>query len=112
MRLESTSIKGVQGLDVLLDTARSLNDGDPLDVVLEQLARAAGRAVWHGSGKPGMASLWRFRGSTLSLEAETEDVRGSALTELPLSAELQQALDARQAVRLSGTQLPASLRER
>jgi PAS domain-containing protein len=112
MRLESAPITRVQGLDVLLETARSLNDGDPLDVVLEQLARAAARAVWRGTGEPGAASLWRLRGSTLSLEAETGEVRGRALAELPLSAELQRAVESRQALRLKAGQLPASLRQR
>jgi GAF domain-containing protein len=112
MRLESPSITRVQGLDVLVETARSLNDGDPLDVVLEQLARAGARAVWRGAGEPGAASIWRLRGSHLSLEAETGDVRGRAIAELPLTADLRRALEARRAVRLTGTQIPAALRNR
>src|SRR2546425_1114173 len=112
MRLESASITRGQGLEVLLETARSLNDGDPLDVVLEQLARAAARVVWHGAGKPGAASLWRLRGSGLSLEAESGEVRGGAIAELPLSAEIRRALEGRAAVRLKGSQVPASLRDR
>src|SRR5919108_1816076 len=112
MRLESASITRIQGLDVLLDTARSLNDGDPLDVVLEQLARAAARAVWRGAGEPGAASVWRLRGSHLSLEAETGEVRGSALADLPLTSELRRVLDGRSVVRLKGNQVPAALRAR
>jgi PAS domain-containing protein len=112
MRLESASVARVQGLDVLLDTARSLNDGDPLDVVLEQLVRAAARAVWHGGGEPGAASLWTLRGSKLSLEAESGEVRGRALAELPINAEMRRALDGRRAVRLKGSQAPAALRDR
>src|SRR2546421_304451 len=73
MRLESASVTRVHGLDVFLDTARSLNDGDPLDVVLEQLVRAAARAVWRGIGEPGAASVWRLRGSKVSLEAGGEE---------------------------------------
>jgi PAS domain-containing protein len=112
MRLESASITRIQGLDVLLDTARSLNDGDPLDVVLEQLARAAARAVWRGAGEPGPASVWRLRGSHLSLEAETGEVRGRAIAELPLTADMRRALEGRRAIRLKGTQIPAVLRNR
>ena len=112
MRLESASVTRVQGLDVLLDAARSLNDGDPLDVVLEQLVRVAARAVWHGPGDPGAASLWRVRGSGLSLEAESGEVHGRAIAELPLSAELRRALEGRRAVRLKASQITASLRSR
>lgn len=112
MRLESAMVTRVQGLDVLLDAARSLNDGDPLDVVLEQLARAAARAVWRGSGEPGAATLWRLRSSGLSLEAESGQTSGRAIAELPLNAELNRAVEGRRPIRLKGAQLPASLRDR
>jgi GAF domain-containing protein len=112
MRLETAPVARVQGMDVLLDTARSLNDGDPLDVVLEQLTRGAARAVWHGTGDPGPASLWRLRGSSLSLEAESGEAFGRAIAELPLSAEMRRALEGRRAVRLRASQIPASLRSR
>jgi len=112
MRTESVPITDVRGLDLLLETARSLNDGDPFDVVLEQLARAAARAVGHSEAEPGPASVWRLRDSCLVLEAETGEANGSAVAELGLTPELQHALNARRAARLTGSHVPPSLRER
>jgi PAS domain-containing protein len=112
MRIESVPMTRVQGLDILLETTRSLNDGDPLDVVLEQLARAAARSVWHSGAEPGPASIWRLRGSHLSLEAESGEVHGRAVAELPLGPLLQGALDSRSIVNLTGSQVPAALRDR
>src|SRR3982074_3297575 len=70
MRLQSEPITSTHGLALLLKAARTLNDGDPLDVVLEEVASAAARSVWRPPGETGAATVWKLRGSELILEAE------------------------------------------
>jgi PAS domain-containing protein len=109
MRLESEPITSVHGLDFLMKTARKLNDGDPLEVVLEEVAAAAAGAVWRTAGAPGAATLWRLRGSDLNLEVEFGGTGLTGTPALPMEGHLREVLEGRRPHLLRRAEVPAAL---
>jgi PAS domain-containing protein len=112
MRLESEPITSVQGLDFLMKAARKLNDGDPIDVVFEEVAAAAAGSVWRPAEARGTATLWRLRGSELNLEAEFGGIAPTVAPGLPMEGGLRDVLETRRPLLMSRAEVPAGLRAR
>jgi PAS domain-containing protein len=112
MRLQSEPITSTHGLALLLKAARTLNDGDPLDVVLEEVASAAAKSVWRPPGEPGAATVWKLRGSELLLEAEFGGTAPTMTPGLPVEGQFQDVLAARRTLLLGSRDVPADLRSR
>jgi PAS domain-containing protein len=112
MRLESEPITSVQGLDFLMKAARKLNDGDPIDVVLDEVAAAAAGAVWRPAGRRGTATVWRLRGSQLNLEAEFGGTTPAYEPGLPMEGGLREVLERRRPDLLRRAEAPTGLRSR
>ena len=112
MRLQSEPITSTHGLALLLKAARTLNDGDPLDVVLEEVASAAAKSVWRPPGETGAATVWKLRGSELLLEAEFGGTAPTVPPGLPVEGQFQEVLAARRTLLLGLRDVPADLRNR
>jgi PAS domain-containing protein len=110
MRLQSEPIAAARELELLVETTRALNDGDPLDVVLEQIARAGARSTWRPDGELGSATLWKLQGLTLSTIAAFGDGELLAEQELAFNGRLQQVVETRKSALLSLADLPESVR--